>query len=453
MSPLAHVLAARGCHVAGADAAAQSTLEALRRAGIACFVGHDVAQLGDADVLVYSSAIPADNPERRAAHARGIPCLHRGQLLAQLVNDARSITVAGTHGKTTTAALAALIMTAAGFDPTALIGGFVPAFGAYHRVGASPWIVVETDESDGSFQLLDSTIAAMLNIDRDHLDYYADIDAIATAFARYAARVHPHGSLVYNAQDARLCRIAAGVRADITRVACTTQPHAAADLRADNIVCLPWSSRFTVHDAQGAYDVELGLPGRHNVDNALHAIAATRQAGVEPEAVQRACAAFHGVHRRFQVLGEFRGATVIDDYAHHPREIEATIRMARALERPLLVVFQPHRFTRTASLLDDFVHVLGGLERLVLTDIFSAGETPALTSGAVLHERVRAVNPGVVYTPDPADISAVLARMTRPGDLLLFLGAGTISSVAHALAAPAASPRQTASVSWPSYND
>lgn len=431
MNPLAHLLARRGLRVSGADAAEQKSLAALRAAGIPCAVGHDPALVDDADVFVYTSALAPDNPQWLRAHARGIPCLRRGQLLALLVNRMRGVTVAATHGKTTTAALTALLFEAGGLDPLALIGGDVPAFGGYFRHGHSDWIVVESDESDGSFELLDSHIALVLNIDADHMDFYPDVEAIGAAFARYLQRVRPDGVLIYNADDARVAALARDARHIATRISCALDSPA--DVTARDIVLEAWSSSFTLDLPCESFRVTLGLPGRHNVSNALHAIAAARHAGAEPEAIQRACAAFHGVRRRMERLGTYRGALVIDDYAHHPREIAATVAAARQLGRPLIVVFQPHRYTRTAALLEQFVTVLAPLDRVIITEVFSASEPPGPVTGVTLYEAVKRFVPAAQFAPTLDAIEPALARMVAPDDVILFLGAGSISSAAHAL--------------------
>jgi len=433
MNPLAHVLARRGVAVSGADAAEQKSLAALRAAGVPCHVGHHPAHVDGADVFVYSTAIAADNPQLLRARQRGIPCLRRGELLALLVNRMRGVTIAGTHGKTTTAALTALLFEAGGLDPLALVGGDVPAFHGYFRDGHSAWIVVESDESDGSFELLDSSMSLLLNIDADHMDFYSDVNAISAACARYLARVRPDGVLVYNADDARTAALARTADHIATRISCALD--APADVTAHSIDLQPWSSSFTVALPCESFPVTLGMPGRHNISNALHAIAAARHAGVEPDALQRACAAFHGVRRRMERIGHYRGALVIDDYAHHPREIAATIAAARQLGRPLIVVFQPHRYTRTAALLDEFVTVLAPLERLIITEVFSASEPPGAVTGATLCDAVRRFVPGACFAPELGAIAPALDAMVQPDDVLLFLGAGTISRAAHALVA------------------
>lgn len=431
MNALAHILARRGLRVSGSDAVEQKSLAALRAAGVACFVGHDPSLVNEADVFVYSAAIAADNLQRQRAQERGIPCLRRGEVLAQLVNSMRGVTVAGTHGKTTTSALTAMLLAAGGLDPVAIIGGEVPEFGGYFRDGRSEWIVVETDESDGSFELLDSEAAVILNIDADHLDFYRSVDDIEAAFTRYAARTRHDGMLVYNADDARVARVAGSVNHVSKRCACGL--YAAAEVRARDVVLEAWSSRFTVELPGESFPVTLGVPGQHNVGNALQAIAVARALGVPHDAIQEACARFHGVRRRMERLGNFRGALVIDDYAHHPREIAATVAAAQRLGRPLIVVFQPHRYTRTAALLEEFVNVLGSLERLVITEVYAASEAPGPVTGATLWEAVQGRAPQARFAPSLEAVKPILEGMVSPGDVILFLGAGTISELAHAL--------------------
>jgi UDP-N-acetylmuramate--alanine ligase len=433
MSPLAHVLHARGLHVSGSDGCMQKTVEALHAAGITCHIGHAADHVAQADAFVYSSAIRPENPEWARARERGIPCLHRAALLAQIVNPADGITIAGTHGKTTTAALAAVICAAAGLDPTAVIGGFVPAFNGYHRVGAGHWVVIETDESDGSFTRFQSRIAVLLNIDRDHLDYYADLEAIVTGFAAYLAGVKPGGTIVFNGDDTLASELARKAATERTVDLCECRLEAEADFSVQAIEGDAWASRFTVIERAQRYTIELGVPGRHNVGNALHAIAAARTAGADIDAVQRACRDFQGVHRRFERLGQYHGATVIDDYAHHPVEIEATLATAARLHARVVVVFQPHRFSRTEQLLDEFAAVLARVPDVFITEVFGASEDPGQVTGATLWERVRTRNPQAQYVPDLALLPALLAETVAPGDIILCLGAGTISNAAHAL--------------------
>ncbi|MCX7846752.1 MAG: UDP-N-acetylmuramate--L-alanine ligase [bacterium] len=429
MNALAHLLARSGLLVSGADIAEQKSLSALRAAGISCAVGHDPRLVDDAELFVYSSAIAPDNPQRERAEARGIPCIRRGELLAMLVNQRRGVTVAATHGKTTTAALTAVLFAAGGLDPSAVIGGDVPEFGGYFRYGGSEWIVVETDESDGSFELLTSEIGLMLNIDADHLDFYSSEEEIEAAFARYAAHIRREGVLIYNGDDAKVARVAGGAAHVTTRVACALENET--EVRAGEIELRPWSSAFTVTIGKERFRVTLGIPGRHNVSNALHAIAAARQVGIATEVIQEVCASFRGVRRRMERVGSFRGALVIDDYAHHPREIAATLAAVRQLGRPLIVVFQPHRYTRTAALLEEFVSVLASEERVIITEVYSAGEPPGPVTGVTLWEAVRQHTPGAVFAPTLEAIKPALQRLVGEGDVIVFLGAGSISQVAH----------------------
>ncbi len=429
MNPLAHILAARGMCVSGSDCRESDVLDALRAHGITCFAGHDSSQLSSADVFVSSSAIASDNPELLAAREKGIPCVHRSDVLATLVNHARGVAVAGTHGKTTVSALTAILFARGGADPTAVIGGFVPEFNAFYRNGASDWMIVETDESDGSFQKIESEIAVVLNIDSDHLDYYDDIDNIVRAFSVFCSKVKPVGTLVFNQDAACVADAISSAPESVARISCSSKGQA--DFRAHSIVYSPWSSQFVVGEGELEYEIELGIPGRHNVMNALQAVAAARSASIGIEAIREGCRVFHGVHRRFQVLGTYEGATVIDDYAHHPREIAATIATAAALGSRCLVVFQPHRYSRTAKLFDEFTDVLSGIERLILTDIYSASETAEAVSGRTLYDRIRLQNNAVVYCEDIEKVPQAVASRVQAGDIILFLGAGSLSQIAH----------------------
>jgi UDP-N-acetylmuramate--alanine ligase len=431
MNPLAHLLVKKNIRVSGSDYTESGVLESLRLAGITCYVGHDSAHVGDVDVFVYSSAIPDDNPELQVAQEKGILCVHRSDVLAQMVNGARGVTIAGTHGKTTVSALAALMFVEGGLDPVAVIGGFVPAFNGYHRYGAGEWIVIESDESDGSFQKLESEIAVVLNIDTDHMDYYDSLESIVDAFSVYVSKVKPGGTLVYNADDPYVCAACRHVNDLVGMVSCSLEKTA--DFTASDIQLNPWSSCFTVKEAREEYRVTLGVPGKHNVMNALQAIAAARSAGVSVEAVMLACREFHGVHRRFQVLGTYREATVIDDYAHHPREITATLAAAATLGRPVLTVFQPHRYSRTEKLMQEFVDVLGAVDRLILTDIYSASEQDTGMTGRMLYDQLAGLRNDIAYVEDLALLPDMIAENIHPGDVILFLGAGSISHVAHAL--------------------
>jgi UDP-N-acetylmuramate--alanine ligase len=431
MNPLAHLLRKQDIQVSGSDCSESSVLQALRLNGVVCYVGHDASQVQQSQVFVYSSAIADDNPELAQACESGIPCIHRSDVLAQMVNKSRGVTVAGTHGKTTVSAMTALMFTAGKFDPQAVIGGFVPGFNGYHRAGTGEWIIVESDESDGSFQKFESEIAVVLNIDTDHMDYYDSLEDIIAAFSVYLSKVKTGGAILYNADDPNV--VQACQQADISARMKSCSLKQEADFRAKDITCNPWSSVFTVCETEREYTVELGVPGVHNVMNALQAAAAARVAGVAVEAVQSACREFHGVHRRFQVLGSFHGATVIDDYAHHPREIEATLAAAESLGSPVITVFQPHRYSRTEKLMDEFISVLKNVNRLILTDIYSASECSTGMTGRRLYDKLAQARNDITYVENIDMLPECIAEKVHQGDVILCLGAGSISSVAHSL--------------------
>ena len=434
MNPMAHLLALRGANVAGSDCTEKSVLDDLRAHGVKCFVGHKAENVGNADVFIYSTAIKQDNPELIRAKQKNIKLLHRAELLANLVNNSRGVNIAGSHGKTTVSALTAVIFDAAKLDPTAVVGGYIQKFGAYYKNGESDWVVVETDESDGSFQIFNSEIAVVLNIDTDHMDYYKDLNDLIKAFGVFISKIKPNGSLVYNADDENVRKAVAEFASDKKLVSCSV--NSSADYSASNIKLNKHSSEFVVNEnkTQNNFKIILNVPGEHNVLNAVQAIATARIAGASIPAVQKGCELFRGVDRRFQFIGKFCGADVIDDYAHHPREIEATLQTAKALGKKIITVFQPHRFTRTEKLFDEFVDVLGKSGELILTDIYSAGESPADVTGETLYNSVREKNDKAIYIKELNDIPEKLKHIASKENIILFLGAGTISNLAHGIA-------------------
>ncbi len=433
MNPMAHLLALRGADVSGSDCIEKSVLDDLRAHGVKCFVGHEAENVGDADVFIYSTAIKQDNPELIRAKEKNIKLLHRAELLANLVNSSRGVNIAGSHGKTTVSALTAVIFDAAELDPTAVVGGYIQKFNAYYKNGESDWVVVETDESDGSFQIFDSEIAVVLNIDTDHMDYYEDLNALIKAFGKFISRIKPNGSLVYNADDENVKRTIAEYAACENLISCSV--ISPADYSVSNIKLNKHSSEFIVHESktESEFKITLNVPGEHNVLNAVQAIAAARIAGASVAAVQKGCELFKGVDRRFQFLGKFCGADIIDDYAHHPREIEVTLQTAKALGKKIITVFQPHRYTRTEKLFDEFTDVLGKSGELILTEIYSAGETPADVTGETLYNSVREINDKAIYVKELNNIPEKLKEMISPDSIILFLGAGTVSNLAHGI--------------------
>lgn len=442
MSGIAEVLCNLGYSVSGSDKAENATTRRLAGLGARIDRGHDAAHVTDVDVLVVSSAIRADNPEVVAARERRIPVVPRAEMLSELMRFRRGIAVAGTHGKTTTTSLTASVLAEAGLDPTFVIGGQLIAAGSHARLGTGEYLVAEADESDGSFLLLSPVIAIVTNIDADHLENYdGDFDRVRKAFADFLHRLPFYGVAVLCIDDVEVADLARETHRRVLTYGITE----AADLRASNLRADGGRTRFDLHlpDGGPVVPVTLNLPGRHNVLNALAACAVGWQLGVPPEAMQRALEKFEGVGRRFQLRGELaldKGkAMLVDDYGHHPRELAAVFAAARGgwPSRRLVVAFQPHRYTRTRDLLDDFANVLAEADVLVLTEIYPAGEAPiANADGRALARAVRArgkVDP--VLVEHPRELRQALAPLLRDGDLLLLLGAGDIGAAANEIAA------------------
>ncbi|MBC6943340.1 MAG: UDP-N-acetylmuramate--L-alanine ligase [Xanthomonadales bacterium] len=441
MSGIAEVLCNLGYAVSGSDRADNATTRRLAALGARIDRGHDAAHVADADVLVVSSAIRPGNPELLAARERRIPIVPRAEMLGELMRFRRGIAVAGTHGKTTTTSLTASVLAEAGLDPTFVIGGQLIAAGANARLGSGEYLVAEADESDGSFLLLSPVIAIVTNIDADHLENYGgDFERMRKAFADFLHRLPFYGVAVLCVDDANVAELAR----DTNRRTLTYAIDEAADVRADGLRQHAFTTEFTLHlPGQPPLPVRLNLPGRHNVLNALAACAVGWQLGVEPAAMVRALAHFQGVGRRFQLRGELaldRGhALLVDDYGHHPREIAAVFAAARAgwPQRRLVVAFQPHRYSRTRDLLDDFANTLAEVDVLLLTEVYAAGEAPiANADGRALARAVRArgkVDP--VFIEHPRELAGALPPLLRDGDLLVLLGAGDIGAAASELAA------------------
>ena len=442
MSGIAEVLHNLGYAVSGSDRSDSAVTRRLAGLGIQIHKGHDGANVADADVLVVSSAIKPDNPELLAAREKRMPVVPRAEMLGELMRFRRGIAVAGTHGKTTTTSLVASVLAEGGLDPTFVIGGQLLAAGANARLGTGEYLVAEADESDGSFLLLNPVIAIVTNIDADHLENYGgDYAQVKKAFADFLHRLPFYGVAVLCADDAEVMRIAH----EVQRRAITYAVKADADVRATGVRQQGAQMHFQLHlpDAGQGLPVTLNLPGLHNVQNALAAAAVGWQLGVEPAAIARALGAFQGVGRRFQFRGEIaleRGsALLVDDYGHHPRELAAVFAAARGgwPQRRLVVAFQPHRYTRTRDLLDDFANVLADADVLVLTDVYPAGEAPITgADGRALARAVRArgkVDP--VFIEHPRELKHALPALLADGDLLLLMGAGDIGAAVNEIAA------------------
>jgi UDP-N-acetylmuramate--alanine ligase len=444
MSGIAEVLHNLGYEVSGSDLTHNAVTERLGALGIRVMLGHAAVHADGADVVVASSAIGADNPELDWARAERIPVVPRAEMLGELMRFRRGIAVAGTHGKTTTTSLTASVLAEGGLDPTFVIGGQLLSAGANARLGSGSFLVAEADESDGSFLLLNPMLAVVTNIDADHLEHYGgDFDRVRQAFSDFLHRLPFYGLAVLCIDDAETAKLAA----QAPRAVMTYGLASDADVRADNIRQHGMEMHFDLHLPHGdhAVPVRLGLPGRHNVLNALAAAAIGWQLGVSEQTIAAALSKFEGIGRRFNLHGEvaFGEARVllVDDYGHHPNELAAVFDAARGgwPDRRLVVAFQPHRYSRTRDLLDDFARVLADVDVLVLTDVYAAGETPiAGADSRALARAIRArgkVDP--VLIEHPRDLGETLPSLLHDRDLVLLMGAGDIGHAAAALMAEA----------------
>jgi UDP-N-acetylmuramate--alanine ligase len=438
MSGIAELLTNLGYEVSGSDMKRSDVTDRLARLGVRVFIGHDASHVGATDVVVVSSAIKADNPEIAEAARRLIPVVPRAEMLAELMRLRYGMAIAGAHGKTTTTSMVALVLERAGLDPTAVIGGRLSAFGSNARLGRGEYMVAEADESDRSFLKLSPAIAVITNIDREHMESYGSWDDLRQAFVDFANKVPFYGAVIACADDEPV----RGVLPRMTRRVITygfdgETGGAAACVTARGMTLEAFGSRCEIWQrAHDGSDVRLGnlrlrVPGRHNLLNALGAVAVGLEVGIPFARVAAALEEFSGAERRFQRLGEAEGVLVVDDYGHHPTEIAAVLAAARAgIDRRVIVVFQPHRFTRTQQLMAEFGTALAAADVVVLTDIYSAGEPPipGVTLDA-LADAVRAVTAGPVHVVQALkDIPAAVAALVRPGDLVITLGAGSISS-------------------------
>ena len=441
MSGIAEVLCTLGYQVSGSDNADNASTRRLAQLGAAIHRGHTASNVLGADCVVVSSAIKADNPELMEARALRIPVVPRAEMLAELMRFRRGIAIAGTHGKTTTTSLAASVLAEGGLDPTFVIGGQLLAAGANAKLGDGSWLVAEADESDGSFLRLNPLIAVITNIDADHLENYGgDFANVRRAFSEFLHRLPFYGLAVVCIDDSDVAALAA----DTPRHVLTYGFHAEADVRAENVTQQGARMHFNLCLPDGtSTPITLALPGRHNVQNSLAAAAIGWQLGVDAKAIARALEGFAGIGRRFNQLAELalpQGGKVIvvDDYGHHPRELAAVFEAARGgwPDRRLVVAFQPHRYSRTRDLFDDFANVLATTDTLLLTEVYPAGEAPiAGADGKSLARAIRTrgrVDPVVVNSA--GELSDVLANVLQDGDLLLMMGAGDIGAAAQKLA-------------------
>jgi UDP-N-acetylmuramate--alanine ligase len=430
MSGIAKVLHERGQAVTGSDLRRSRFSAALESMGVPVTIGHDAANLGDPEIVVVSTAIPESNPELAEARHRGLQVWPRARMLAELAGERLTVAVAGTHGKTSTSSMAAAAFLEAGEDPTFLIGGELTGLGTNARGGSGRHYVVEADESDGSFLLLDPFCAIVTNIEADHLDHYGSLGEIVDTFRLFLSRVRPDGVAVLCADDPILADLAAGTE----RRTVTYGRSAAADVRLVSYAPTAAGGEFTVGLPDGSVvPCSVGIPGEHMALNATGVIAAAWALGVDVQRAAAGIASFAGVKRRFEPVGEIAGVRVIDDYAHHPTEVRATLAAAREnAGAGVWVVFQPHRYTRTAALAREFGEAFSDADRVVLLDVYSAGEAPVPgVSGKTLVDSVLRSHPRtrLAYFPHPSAVAGYVADRARPGDLVLTMGAGDVTAM------------------------
>jgi UDP-N-acetylmuramate--alanine ligase len=440
MSGIAEVLCNLGYTVTGSDVADSANVKRLRDKGIKVAIGHAAGNIDGADVVVVSSAIKRDNPELIAARAQRRPVVRRAEMLAELMRLKSSVAIGGTHGKTTTTSLVATLLDAGGFDPTVINGGIIEAYGTNARLGAGDWMVVEADESDGTFLKLPADIAIVTNVDAEHLDHFKTFEAVQQAFRSFVENVPFYGFAVMCTDHPVVQQLVGRIE---DRRIITYGENPQADVRLVDLDHANGSSRFTVlfRDRAGETAHEIGgltlpMPGRHNALNATAAIAVAHELGIRDEQIRKSLAAFGGVRRRFTRTGEWNGVPIIDDYGHHPVEIAAVLRAAReSTKGQVIAVMQPHRYTRLASLFEEFSTCFNDADTVIVAQVYPAGEAPipgADRDSLVQGLRARG-HRQVIPLDGPQDLARITGRLARPGDIIVCLGAGNITQWAYAL--------------------
>ncbi|HTI66357.1 MAG TPA: UDP-N-acetylmuramate--L-alanine ligase [Caulobacteraceae bacterium] len=441
MSGIAEIMLRIGYTVSGSDAKASANTERLEKLGVRIFIGHDPANVEGASAVVFSTAVKPDNPEFAAARARRIPLVRRAEMLAELMRLQYSVAVGGTHGKTTTTSMIAALLDAGGLDPTVVNGGIINAYGTNAKVGEGDWMVVEADESDGSFLRLKSTVAVVTNIDPEHLDHYGDFEKVKKAFCDFVENIPFYGFAAVCLDHPEVQALTARVE-NRRMVTYGTNPQA--EVRALNVTQGPDGARFDVQltprDAPPLLmeGLHLPMPGGHNVLNALAAIAVARELGVSPEAIREGLHGFGGVKRRFTITGVAKGVTVVDDYGHHPVEIAAVLKAARDMQGPagrVVAVVQPHRYSRLHDLFAEFCGCFNDADAVIVADVYAAGEAPleGVSRDALVEGLRRAGHRRALPLEGPAALAAMVAEEARAGDLVVLLGAGDITTWAYAL--------------------
>ena len=428
MSGLAEVLLNMGYAVAGSDLKTSEVTDRIVALGGRVFVGHAASNVEGAQVVVYSSAVRPENPELVAARAAGVPVIARADMLAELMRMKYGVAVGGSHGKTTTTSMVASVLSRGGMDPTIVVGGRVRAIGSNAKLGHGRFLVAEADESDGSFLRLAPAVTVITNIDREHLDHYANLEEIRQAFTYFANRVPFYGVSVMCVDDEHVRQILPA----ITKRTLLYGTRPDAEVRATGIELLPGGSRFrVVADGKDLGTVTLHVPGRHNVLNALAAVAIGLELEIAFAHIAEALDGFRGVGRRFELRGEVNGVSVIDDYGHHPTEVAATLSAAKQQGGRVLVIFQPHRYSRTDALREEFGRCFGDADRVWVLDVYAAGETPipGVSGHTVVEAAHAAGSKHVEFAASGAEAAAAAAADAKKGDLVITLGAGDVSKL------------------------
>lgn len=422
MSGIAEILSEAGVSVSGCDLKPSAAGDLLRSRGISVSAGHDPSHLDGVDLVVMTAAVKGVNREIDEAHKRGIRVMRRSEMLGELVNARRSIGVSGTHGKTTTSSMIAVILGEAGLDPTVLIGGMLRNIGGNAKTGRGEFLVVEADEYDRTFHHLHPEVAVVTNIEADHLEYYGSFENILEAFRVFLDGIRPGGSVIACVDDPSVAELVKQIKTRVIGYGLSPE----AELRATN---LQFDERGSTFDVSGVGSFRLFVPGEHNVRNALGAIGAARELGLDASVIARGLTRFLGVDRRFQILGEYSGAIVVDDYAHHPTEIRATLAAARARYpgRRVWAVWQPHTYSRTRTLFDDFAASFRDADLVLVTEVYAAREPKEDFSASRVVEAMR--HPGARFTASLADTAGYLLNHLRPGDVVLVLSAGDADQV------------------------
>ncbi|MCL6605953.1 MAG: UDP-N-acetylmuramate--L-alanine ligase [Paenibacillus sp.] len=436
MSAIARVMLEMGYTVTGSDVAAQELTEKLIAKGAKIYIGHTAEQVKGADLVVYSTALSTDNVERVEAERLNIPIIHRSQMLARLLNERKGVAVAGAHGKTTTSSMIALVMEDCGVDPTYIIGGEIMNVGTNAKAGQGEFVVAEADESDGSFLQYHPWLGIVTNIEADHLENYGgDFNRLKAAYVQFMNHLAEDGTAIVCIDDENVVSLMPEVHGKVITYGIKSET---ADYRATNIVLGDRQVSFTMNGyGEVLGHIELSVPGQHNLYNAMATVITCLKAGIPFAAIAAAIVKFNGAKRRFQVLGEVNEILVIDDYAHHPTEIQATISAAKATGKRIIAVFQPQRYTRTFFLLDAFSRAFAEADEVIITDIYSpAGEKQieGVTSAKLVELIVQNSNAGARHLPSKEEVLADLQDRVAPGDLVITMGAGDIWKVSHALA-------------------